>query len=60
MKLMFKGRRFDSIKEIQTVSQSVMKMLKRNDFQTCFRSWKTRRNRCINTRGDYFEGDGGG
>jgi hypothetical protein len=33
-----KGRRFDSIKEIQTVSQSEIKAVKRNDFQKCFRS----------------------
>jgi len=60
MKLKLKGRRFDSIKEIQTVSQSVIKTLKRNDFQKWFLSWKSRWNRCINTKGDYFEGDGGG
>jgi hypothetical protein len=33
MKLKLKGRRFDSIKEIQTESQDTMKMLTRNDFQ---------------------------
>jgi ABC-type enterochelin transport system permease subunit len=33
MKLKLKGRRFDSIKEIRTVSQRVMKTVKRNDFQ---------------------------
>jgi hypothetical protein len=52
MKLKLKGRRFHSIKEIQTVSQRVIKTLKRNDFQKCFRSWKSRWNRCINTKGN--------
>ena len=42
MKLKLKGRRFHSIKEIQTVSQTVMKTMKRNDFEKCFRSWKSR------------------
>jgi hypothetical protein len=59
MKLKLKGRRFDSIEEIQTESQDVMKTLTRNDFQQCFRSWKSRWNLCINAEGDYFEGDGG-
>jgi hypothetical protein len=54
-----KGRRFDSIEEIQTESQDVLNTLTRNDFQQCFRSWKSRWNRCINAEGDYFEGDGG-
>jgi hypothetical protein len=57
--LKLKGRRFDSIEEIQTESQDVLNTLTRNDFQQCFRSWKYRWNRCINAEGDYFEGDGG-
>jgi hypothetical protein len=32
MKLKLKGRRFDTIKEIQSVSQNVMKTLTQNDF----------------------------
>jgi hypothetical protein len=38
MKLKLKGRRFDSIEEIQTESQDVLNTLTRNDFQQCFRS----------------------
>jgi hypothetical protein len=59
MKFKLKGRRFDSIIEIQTVSQKVMKTLTRNDFQKYFRSWKSRWNGCINANGGYFERDGG-
>jgi hypothetical protein len=40
-------------------SQDMMKMLTQNDFQKCFRSWKSRWDRCIKVEGDYFEGDGG-
>jgi len=58
MKLKLKGWRFDSVKEIQTESQDVM-TLTRNDFQKCFWSWKSRWNRCISAKGDYFEGDRG-
>jgi hypothetical protein len=58
MKVKLKGRHFESIEEIQAESQDVMKMLMQNDFQQCFRSWKSRWDRCINAEGDYFEGDG--
>jgi hypothetical protein len=53
------GQLFESIQEIQAESQDLMKMLTQNDFQQCFRSWKSRWDRCINAEGDYFEGDGG-
>jgi hypothetical protein len=59
MKLKLKCRRFDGNKEIQTVSQNVMKTLTQIDFQTFLRSWKSRWNRCINVKGDCLEGDGG-
>jgi hypothetical protein len=36
MKLKLKGWCFDSIEEIQTKSQDMMKMLKQNGFQQCF------------------------
>jgi hypothetical protein len=53
MKLKLKGRRFDSIEEIQIESHDVMKTLIRNDFQQCFRSWKSRWNRCINANKNF-------
>jgi hypothetical protein len=59
MKLLLKRRCFGSIKEIQTLSQNVTKTLSQNDFQKCFRTWKSRWNRCINAKRDCFEGDGG-
>jgi hypothetical protein len=36
----------------------MMKKLMRDDFQQCFRSWKSHWDH-INAKGDYFEGDGG-
>jgi hypothetical protein len=59
MKFKLEGQRFDSIIAIQTVSQNVIKTLRRNDFQKYFRSWKSRWNRHISAKGHYFEGDGG-
>jgi hypothetical protein len=37
----------------------MMKMLTQNDFQQCFRSWKSGWDCCITAEEDYFEGDGG-
>ena len=58
MKLKLKGWCLDRIEEIQTELQDVM-MLKWNDFQQCFRSWKSCWDRCNNAEVDYFLGDGG-
>jgi hypothetical protein len=59
MKFKLRGRCFEKIEAIQAESQEVMKMLTQNDFQQCFRSRKSRWDRCINAEGGYFEGDGG-
>ncbi|KDR20028.1 hypothetical protein L798_05263, partial [Zootermopsis nevadensis] len=59
MKFRLKGRRFDTIEEIQAESQEVLKTLALEDFQGCMESWKERWDRCIHAQGDYFEGDGG-
>jgi len=58
MKLKLKGRCFDSIKEIQTISQNVMKTLTQYDFQKCFQSWKSHWNHCINAKGTTSKGMG--
>jgi hypothetical protein len=52
MKLNLKERRFDSTEEIQTETQDWMKMLTKNYFQQCFRSWKSRWDSCISAKGD--------
>jgi hypothetical protein len=51
MKIKLKGRRFDTIEEIQAKSQKVLKTLTQKDFQDSFRSWQ----KCW----DYLEEDGG-
>jgi hypothetical protein len=58
MKFRLKGRRFDTIEEIQAESQEVLKTLTL-DFQGCMESWKNRWDCCIHAQGDYFEGDSG-
>ena len=34
-----------------------LKELKEEDFAECFRAWSKRMQKCINSGGDYFEGD---
>jgi hypothetical protein len=59
MKLKLKGRRFDTIKDIQAESQRVFDTLTEKDFQEAFKNWMKRWDRCLNAGGNYFEGDGG-
>jgi hypothetical protein len=58
MKLKLKGRRFDTIEEIQAESQKVLDTLTEEDFQEAFQKWRRRWDRCLYVRGNCFEGDG--
>ena len=59
MKLKLKGRRFDTIEEIQAESQRVLDTPTENDFQEAFQKWRRRWNRCLHGGGNYFKGDSG-
>jgi len=59
LKLRMKGRRFDTIEEIQEELQWVLDTIQKRDFQGCFQAWQKRWDRCIDAKGEYFEGDGG-
>jgi hypothetical protein len=59
MELKMKGRRFDTIEEIQAESQRVLDTLTENNFQEAFQKWRRRCDRCAHAGGNYFEGDGG-
>jgi len=58
LKLRMKGRRFDTIEEIQEKLQLVLDTIPKRDFQGCFQAWQKRWDRCIRAKGEYFEGDG--
>ncbi len=53
-----KGRRFDSVEEIQAEVEEVLNALTPGDFQKAMESWKQRWDRCVHAKGSYFEGDG--
>jgi len=59
IKIKLKGRRFQTLEEIQAESQAVLNTLRENDFQECFKKWQHRWVCCQASEGDYFEGDAG-
>jgi hypothetical protein len=58
MKMQLKGRRFNSIADIQHELQKVMDSLTQNDFEAVFQQWQECCDRCIAAQGDYFKGNG--
>jgi hypothetical protein len=52
-----KGRRFESIEAIKTNSLAHLRSIPKTAFQERFRTLKKRWERCIQSRGEYFEGD---
>jgi len=59
LKIKLKGRRFQTLEEIQAESQAVLNTLRKNDFQESFKNWQRRWDCCQSSEGDYFEGDAG-
>ena len=57
LKTTLKGRRFQTIEEIQENAIRELRAVTESAFQEAFQQWKKRWERCIASRGDYFEGD---
>lgn len=57
LKTTLKGRRFQTIEEIQENAIQALRAITASAFQEAFQQWKKRWERCIASRGDYFEGD---
>jgi len=56
LKTSLKGRRFQAIAEIQANAIRELRAITKSAFQEAFQQWKKRWERCIASRGDYFEG----
>ena len=56
LKSTLKGRQFQTVEEIKK-SLRDLRAIPQNTFQDAFQNWKKRWERCINSRGEYFEGD---
>jgi hypothetical protein len=52
-----KGRRFQTIDEIQENAIRKPRAITESAFQEAFKQWKKRWEACMASRGDYFEGD---
>jgi histone-lysine N-methyltransferase SETMAR len=57
LKTTLKGRRFQTIKEIQEHAIRELRAITESAFQEALQQWKKRWEQCISSRGDYFEGD---
>ncbi|XKL61604.1 hypothetical protein PGB90_001437 [Kerria lacca] len=56
LKIRLKGRRFETIEEIQTELQAVLDAFTENYFKKIFQQWKKCWDRCIDAEESYFEG----
>jgi [histone H3]-lysine36 N-dimethyltransferase SETMAR len=57
IKSVLKGKRFDTISDIERATTEQLKTLPKEAFQKCFQSWNQRWDKCITSQGEYFEGD---
>jgi hypothetical protein len=59
MKFKLKGRRFDTIEEIQAESPRVLDTLTEKDFQKAFQKWRRWWDLFLHAGENYIESDGG-
>ncbi|PNF17611.1 hypothetical protein B7P43_G13712 [Cryptotermes secundus] len=52
MKIKLKGRRFDTVEEIQAETKTVLNTLTKKDFQDAFEKWQKRWDRCMCSQED--------
>jgi hypothetical protein len=57
MKTKLKGRRFDTVEEIQAETQTVLNAPRKKDFQDALQKGQKHWDRCVCSQRDYFEGD---
>jgi histone-lysine N-methyltransferase SETMAR len=58
LKMKLKGRRFETVSDIQRESQAVLDSIREDDLHGAFEAWKKRWDCCIRSQEDCFEGDG--
>jgi hypothetical protein len=52
-----KSKRFESIQDIEAATTTQLKTLTKEDFQNCCRKWQERWDKCVRSKGEYFEWD---
>ena len=57
LKGIFKGTRFQRVKNIEISVTRRFKTITKEEFSQCFKAWSKRMEKCIKAKGKYFEGD---
>ena len=57
MKQVIKWMHFANVAEIQQESLAALDSIAVEDFRQCFQQWEHCRDRCIQSEGQYFEGE---
>ena len=52
-----KGKSFADVSEVKKKTLEVLNNISTEEFQKCFQQWEKRRHKCIESKGEYFEGD---
>ena len=56
LKMALKGKRFEDIDTIQSNATCELKAIPKSAFEDCFKMWKHRWERVVQSNGDYFKG----
>jgi len=57
MKRALKEKRFQNVEEVREKTKEALKAITLQQFQNCFEHWKKRWDKCIDSQGEYFEGE---
>jgi len=57
MKGQMKGKHFADVSEVKKKMLEVLNNISTEEFQKCFHQWEKRWYKCIESKGEYFEGD---
>ena len=57
MKGQMKRKRFADVSKVKKKTLVVLNNISTEEFQKCFQQWEKRAYKCIESEGEYFEGD---
>jgi len=57
MECQMKGKHFADVSEVKKKTLEVLNKISTEEFQKCFQQWGKRWYKCIESKGEYFEGD---
>jgi len=60
VKTVLKGTHFVSAENVKAKMVEILNSLTEHDLRNCFEHWQHRMQMCVNSEGNYFEGDCGG